>query len=175
MSSRKLRISLGDARESDCTPPTLSLECDAYADHLKAAGVEVIELVGLDRMGACGESGAALNTLEVQADSEAEMLALACQELSYLELGSKPRKHEVYLDDGQFEITALLTGDQAIIRAGVYSDPFDPQAPGNTQMSVAMYIGISSPSSSPTPTLLSRAAARRFTATSSALRPGHRA
>jgi hypothetical protein len=114
----------------------------AYPGLLRAAGFSTIVLEGLTRFGARGADGAPLDRIELSVEEDAEQLALACEALAHLEIGPRPQRHEIYLQGGEFEITAVLAEGQAIVRAGVFIDDFDPDDARNARMAPAEYFAL---------------------------------
>jgi hypothetical protein len=142
MAGASLTISLDVAHVARPVARPPDADYTAYPGLLRAAGFSTIVVEGLGRLGARGADGAPIDRVELSVEEDAEQLALACDELAHLEIRARPRRHEIYLQGGEFEITALLAEGQAIVRAGVFDRDIDPGDDRNVRMTPAEYFAL---------------------------------
>ena len=112
-------------------PVTTRIEPSVLMRRLLAKGYRQIDLTGLAPLGNRLRDGQVWDAMPLQVEEDAEFLAQAFLDLRLALTEERPAKHWVYLSDGCFEITGVLTGQFAQVRIGEYRTPLEEE-PGVT-------------------------------------------
>lgn len=105
---------------------------------LLAQGYDEIDLTGLARFRARLRDGRLTDTTALRSDDDAEFLAEGYHDLREGSLS----KHQVYLADGCFEISALFLADHVRVRMGEYRHAFDLAGDEGVRVSRAQYVAL---------------------------------
>lgn len=108
---------------------------------LLAQGYDEIDLTGLARFRARLRDGRLTDTMALRSDDDAEFLVEGYHHLMDGSKGALSR-HQVYLVDGCFEISALFLADHVRVRMGEYRHAFDLAGDEGVRVSRAQYVAL---------------------------------
>jgi hypothetical protein len=126
-------------------PPPVHLLASAseLCDRLQRKGYSQLQLGGLHRLGATLVDGKPGNEFTFPVDPDAQFLLEFAATLEKLVAERGTRLLRTYLADGIFEVSAFVTPDRVLLRAGIFRDvPFEPPYPGAVELPARTFLEI---------------------------------